>query len=144
MNLDEEQRQLIDDYLLIEDPMERFSAIVDRARHLPGLTAQDRTEANLVPGCRSQVWMTAARAPDGAGVRFRSDADSTILKAIAALMAELYSGHPPEAIQRVEPVFIEKLRLDAHLSPTRRNGLQQIRRRMVELASGFVQEGGVP
>ena len=58
MALAEKQQQLIEDYSIIEDPVERFAAIVDLGKKVHPISDEDRVDANLVPGCTSQVWMT--------------------------------------------------------------------------------------
>ncbi|MEM1296139.1 MAG: SufE family protein, partial [Verrucomicrobiota bacterium] len=55
-----EQQQLIEDYLLIENPQERFGALVSRATRLGSLKEEEKVDQNLVPGCVSQVWLVGA------------------------------------------------------------------------------------
>jgi len=134
VSLAETQQQLIDDYLLIENSQERFSALVDRARAHPGVPESEHCDANLVPGCVSRVWLVGE--VENGVCRFRADAESSILRGIVSLLANLYSGHPPEEVLATEPEFLERLHLLDHLSPTRRKGLRHVRTRMKEIAEG--------
>jgi cysteine desulfuration protein SufE len=133
VSLDSAQQALIADYLLIEDPQERFSAIVDRGRFAPLFPDEQRTDANLVPGCTSRVWLTGRVADDGL-CRFQADAESTIMKGILHLLVSLYSGHPAAEVIATEPALLVTLRILDQLTPTRRNGLKHIRARIVEIA----------
>jgi cysteine desulfuration protein SufE len=126
MLLHEKQQQIIERYLPVEDWHERLALIVERARRLPPLTEAERCEANRVQGCASRVWIAAALAENRC--RFRVDADSTLVKGLAALLCEIYDGAAPEEVVEVEPEALEALRLSDHLSPTRRHGLEAVRR----------------
>jgi cysteine desulfuration protein SufE len=129
----QKQQQIIARYLPIEDPQERMALVVDRARRLPPLADAEKTEEHRVLGCSSRVWIVAAIA-DGA-CRFRLDADSTLVKGLAGLLCELYDGATPEEVAAFEPTVLEQLHLVDHLSPTRRHGLQQVRRAIRDWAA---------
>jgi len=135
------QRALIDDLNLIENPQERLSALVDRERHLPSLAAEARIDKNLVPGCVSQVWLLCERDTAGRS-HFRCDADSPLVKALVGFLCEFYSDCTPDEIladttdgDSEEATPLAALGLLQTLSPTRRNGLAQVRTRI----HGFAQ-----
>lgn len=133
MTLAEKQQQLIDDYLIIEDPQERLAAVVDRARRAPPLPKAERTEPNRVRGCVSLAWI-AAEVRDGR-CHFRSDADSPLVRGLLLLLCDLYSGATPADIVATEPVLLEQLGLARNLSPTRLNGLRSVRAKIREFAA---------
>ncbi len=132
MTLPEKQARLIEDYSFIENPLERFSAIVEHYRKLPPLLAAEQTEENLVRGCVSQVWV--AGGCENGTCQFRSEADSSILQGVVRLLTDFYSGATPQEVIDCEPEFLEALRIADQLSPTRRNGLRHVRQRISELA----------
>lgn len=132
MTLAAKQQQLIDDYGIIENPQERLSAIVDRARGLPPLGEADRTEANRVQGCISLAWIVGEVRDGRCG--FRADADSPLVRGLLALLTDLYSGATPAEVVAIEPVLIEELGLTRQLSPTRLNGLRSVRAKIREIA----------
>jgi len=135
MTLAEKQQNLIDDYSIIEDPMERFAAIVALGRKNQDFPVDQQIEGNLVPGCTSQVWLIG-RTDDEGCVHLQIDAEAPGIKGVAVLLCDLYSGAKADEISATEPDFIEALRIDRNLTPTRLNGLRHIRQRMVEIASG--------
>src|SRR4051794_1903758 len=120
MSVAEKESRLIERYNIIEDRQERLGAITTRAKKWPGLTEAEKTDDKLVPGCSSRVWL-AGEFSDGV-CRFRMDADSPLVKGLAALICELFDGQAPADIAAAQPRLIEALGLDRMLSPTRLNG----------------------
>jgi cysteine desulfuration protein SufE len=142
MSLIEKQRELIDDYSIIEDPVERFSAIVDRGRSAPPLPDEARSDEYLVPGCTSQVWLTGwLNSENGEPTcEFRVEADAPSVHGVAALLCDLYSGATPEEISAVEPECLTALGIDRQLTPTRMRGLGQVRKRIRDIAESLAAE----
>lgn len=132
MTVAEKQRQIVDDFGVIENRQERLAAIVDRARRLEPLPASARTETNRVPGCVSSVWILAEMREGR--LHFRHDADSPLVRGLVALLCDTYDGGTPAEIVSVEPTFFEELDLLRDLTPTRRNGLAAVRARLKALA----------
>ena len=135
MSLAEKQNNLIDDYLIIEDPAERFAAIVGLGRKMSDFPEKERDDSNLVPGCTSRVWLIG-HVDEDEKCHYQLDAEAPGIKGVAIMMVRLYSGEPTDEILAVEPEFVSALRIDRNLTPTRLNGLQHIRRRMIEIARG--------
>lgn len=133
MHLLEKQRQLVAKYRVIEDAHERLAAITARGRKWPAPSDAERTEATRVQGCVSPVWL-AGSVEDGR-CRFRVAAESSLVLGLAALLCELYDGESPAEIVAVEPELMQELGLDRQLSPTRLNGLANVRRVIREFAA---------
>lgn len=110
---------------VVDDPQERLSILVDRARHLPVLPPEERTDAHRVPGCVSIVWLVGEYR-DGC-CYFRCDAESPMVRGLVAFLCEFFSGVSPQAILAADPDPLEALGLARNLSPTRRNGLNSAR-----------------
>ena len=132
MTLLEKQAALIVRYSIIEDVQERLAALVARGRKWPGVADEEKDDAHRVRGCVSQVWL--AGAMDGTACRFRMSADSPLVQGLAALICELYDGGVAAEIVAVEPELFESLGLARQLSPTRLNGLANVRRTIREFA----------
>lgn len=122
VTLAEKQQQLVADYAIIDDPQERLSAVVDRARSRPSLPEAERSEANRVPGCVSLAWVVS-EVRDGLCF-FRSDADSPLVRGLLVLLCDFYSDATPAEVLATEPALLEELGLAKNLSPTRLNGLK--------------------
>lgn len=132
MTLAAKQEALIEALHFLPDAQERLAELVRRgaAHELPEAL---KTEARQVPGCVSRVWLHGEVA-DGV-LRLRCDADSPMVKGLAAALCDLYSGAPPEEVVAVAPRFWEACGLHKVLSPTRLNGLAALRARIVALAT---------
>ncbi len=135
MSLAEKQRQLIEDLNLIPDVQERLSALTSYASRMR-LDPAQQTEANLVPGCLSRVWLHG-ELRDGL-TRFDSEADSPMVKALAAVLCDLYSDATPAEVVEVEPELWQQCHFTKMLTPTRLNGLANVRRLIREKAASWV------
>jgi len=124
---------MIEDLAIIDDPQERLSLVVDRARKRPPLPETERTEAHRVKGCISQAWIVGERR-DGR-CYFRCDADSPLVRGLLVLLCDLYSDATPAEIVATEPALIEELGLARNLSPTRLNGLRSVRATIATFAA---------
>ena len=114
------------DFELLDDWEDRYRYVIELGRMLEPLDETDRTEANKVRGCASQVWL-ASKATDGAGtpvLSFKGDSDAHIVRGLIAVLLALYSERPATDILSVDAhgVFRE-LGLSEHLTPQRSNGL---------------------
>ncbi len=139
MTLAEKQQQLIADYTIIDDAHERLAAVVDRARKQPPLSDTDRTEGNRVQGCISQAWIVS-EVTEGR-CRFRSDADSPLVRGLLKLVCDLYSGATPAEVATTEPILLEEIGLARNLSPTRLNGLRSVRAKIRDFATARLESG---
>ena len=124
---------MIEDLAIIDDPQERLSLVVDRARKRPPLPETERIEAHRVKGCISQAWLVGERR-DGR-CYFRCDADSPLVRGLLVLLCDLYSDATPAEIVATEPALIEDLGLARNLSPTRLNGLRSVRAAIRDFAA---------
>ena len=115
------QQSIADEFSFLGDWTERYQYLIDLGRKLPALPEAERTEANKVQGCQSQVWLIASGTPDR--LEFRAISDSAIVSGLIALLLRVYSGRSAQEILDTEPRFVESIGLAKHLSPTRSNGL---------------------
>jgi cysteine desulfuration protein SufE len=66
--------------------------------------------------------------------RFQMHAESALVKGLVAALCELYDDAAPQEILDVEPELFEALGIAANLTPTRLNGLANVRARIVQFA----------
>ena len=96
------------------------------------LSDAERSEANRVQGCESQVWLLAER--DGAHWQFRTSSDARLLRGLLALLLARVNGLPASELAQLDlPDWFTQLGLARHLSPSRSNGLQAVLTRMQHL-----------
>jgi sulfur transfer protein SufE len=67
--------------------------------------------------------------------RFELDAESVLVRGLALLLCDVYDGLTPAEILPYSTEVLEALQLRAQLSPTRQNGLDQVRRAIQAFAA---------
>ena len=128
MSILEKRDQIVEELSPFEDHFERFSYIIDRSKSHPPLDEVYKIETFLIEGCLSQLWVFP-EFKDGK-CYFHTDSDAAITKGTAALLCELYSDETPEDVIGLEPDFLAKVGITQHLSPNRRNGLTNVRKKI--------------
>ncbi len=128
------QREVIEEFSLFDDWMDRYQYLIDLGRRLPEFPEELKTEEHLIRGCQSQVWFVAEEK-DGR-LEFRAISDAAIVSGLIALLLRVYSGRYPQDILDTPPDFVAALKLESHLSPTRSNGLSS----MLKAIRGFATE----
>jgi len=128
------QQELVDEFSLFDDWMDRYQYLIDLGRRLPEFPDALRTEENRIRGCQSQVWFVAEKK-DGR-LEFQAISDAAIVSGLIALLLRVYSGRRPQEILDTPPDFVQALQLESHLSPTRSNGLSS----MLKAIRGFAAE----
>jgi len=131
-DIDTELEGLAAEFELLGDWEERYRHVIDLGKTLAPLTDAERSDANKVRGCASQVWLVTERGPDGR-LSFRGDSDAHIVRGLVAILLQLYSGRTAEDIVAFDAkAAIAELGLAGALSTQRSNGLvamvQRIRR----------------
>jgi len=121
MTINEVQDQIIEDFSVFDDWMDKYQYLIDLASEVPEIKPEDKTDDNLINGCQSRVWLAPAYK-DGK-LYFSADSDAIITKGLISLLIKVFSGRTPEEITSSKLYFIDEIGLDQHLSPTRSNGL---------------------
>ena len=134
--LQQRQHDIAEEFEFFGDWMERYEHIIELGKELDPIADRYKLDEHLIRGCQSRVWLLATKDGDG-NVQFRADSDAIITKGLAALMVRVMNGLPPAAIAQADLWFIEKIGLDAHLSPTRANGLRSMVQQMMHYGIAF-------
>lgn len=133
--LQEAEQQIIDEFELFEDWMDKYNYIIELGKELPLIDSQYKTEQYLISGCQSQVWLHAD-FKDGK-IFFTADSDAIITKGIINLLIRVLSGRTPQEILDCSLDYVDKIGLKEHLSPTRSNGLVSMIKQIKLYALGF-------
>ena len=128
MTINEIQDELVDEFSLFGDWMEKYEYIIQLGKELPLIDAPYKKEENLIKGCQSKVWLHADYK-DGK-VFFTADSDAIITKGLVGMVVRVLSGHTPEEITQADLYFVDKVGLKEHLSVTRSNGLVSMIKQM--------------
>lgn len=121
MSIDDIQQEIIDEFSVYEDWMDKYSYLIELGNDLKDLDPKEKIDTYLIKGCQSRVWLIP-EFTDGK-IIFRGESDAVIVKGMVALLLRVVSNHTPEEIMNNELHFIDAIGLKQHLSPTRSNGL---------------------
>ncbi|MEZ2333243.1 SufE family protein [Mesorhizobium sp. RCC_202] len=131
-----------DDFSLLDEWEDRYRYVIELGESLPPFPDEERTAANKVPGCVSQVWLTTEQAAGADPViNFKGDSDAHIVRGLVAIMLALFSGRPASEIQKTDAeATLKELGLDEHLSPQRANGLRSMVKRIKRDAEAALKQ----
>jgi cysteine desulfuration protein SufE len=121
MTIKEIQEEIIDEFSMFDDWMERYEYIIELGKNLPLIKEEFKTENNLIKGCQSKVWLQGEQKNDK--VVFTADSDAILTKGIIAILIRAFSNQSASDIINSDMAFIDEIGLKEHLSPTRANGL---------------------
>ncbi|PCJ97625.1 MAG: Fe-S metabolism protein SufE [Flavobacteriaceae bacterium] len=121
MTIKEIQKEIVDEFSMFDDWMERYEYMIELGKSLPLIEAQYKTDDNIIKGCQSKVWVHAELDTDK--LVFTADSEAIITKGIIAILIRTFSKQSPKDILEAKTDFIDEIGLKEHLSPTRANGL---------------------
>ncbi len=121
MTINEIQNELVDEFSMFDDWMDRYEYMIELGKSLPMIDSQYKTEENLIKGCQSKVWLHAELQGDK--VIYSAGSDAIITKGIVSILIRTFTDQTPGAILNAKTDFIDEIGLKEHLSPTRANGL---------------------
>ena len=121
MTIREIQEEIIDEVNLFDDWMERYEYLIELGKSLPLIDDQYKIEENIIKGCQSKVWLYSKM--NDSKINFTADSDAILTKGLVALLLRVFTNQTPKDILAADTVFIDKIGLKEHLSPTRANGL---------------------
>jgi len=121
MTIKEIQEEIVEEFSMFDDWMQRYEYIIDLGKALPLIDEKYKTEDNIIKGCQSKVWIHAEQIEDK--IIFTADGDAILTKGIIALIIRAFSNQKPNDILEANADFIDEIGLKEHLSPTRANGL---------------------
>ena len=107
MTIEAIQNDIIEEFSLFEDWMQRYEYMIELGKSLPLIAEQYKTDDYLIKGCQSQVWLHADYQEGK--IFFTADSDA-------------------------KTDFIDQIGLKEHLSPTRANGLVSMLEQMKRYA----------
>ena len=133
MTLEERKQEVIEDFSLYEDWLDKYEYLIELGKALEPFPEDKKTEDRLIKGCQSRVWLDA-ELRDGR-LYFQADSDAIITKGIISLLVSVYSGRTPEEIAADDFGFVAQIGLRENLSPTRANGLVSMIETIKEIAA---------
>ncbi|MGB3539642.1 MAG: SufE family protein [Mesorhizobium sp.] len=131
-----------DDFEFLDEWEDRYRYVIELGEALPAFPDADRTPANKVPGCVSQVWLTTEIGTGADPVMtFHGDSDAHIVRGLVAIMLALFSGQAASTIVKTDAeATLKTLGLDEHLSTQRANGLRSMVKRIKRDAGASLKQ----
>ena len=135
MTTTEIQNEIIEDFSVFDDWMDKYQYIMDLGKELDPIPDDLKKDEFLVNGCQSKVWVIP-EFKDGK-LFFKADSDAFITKGIVALLLKVFNGRTPEEIINTDLFFIKEIGIDEHLSMSRANGLNGMIEKIRDYAKQF-------
>ena len=121
MKIKEIQDEIVDEFSMFDDWMQRYEYIIELGKTLPLIKEEFKTDDNIIKGCQSKVWLKGEQNDDK--IIFTADSDAILTKGIIAILIRTFSNQKAMDILEADMSFIDEIGLKEHLSPTRANGL---------------------
>ena len=121
----EEAQVIIEEFSFLDDWEDRYQLLIDQGRKLADFPSHYRDDDHRLRGCQSVVYFSNFFNPNGT-ITFVANSDAAIVQGLIALMLKVFSEKKPQEIIDTNINFLEKIGLDEHLSPTRKNGLSSL------------------
>jgi len=129
---------IVEDFNFLDDWDDRYRYLIDLGRTIPPISQEDKSPANKVDGCVSQVWLVPRMEVNERGesrLHFEGFSDAHITLGLIAVLRAIYSGRTLDEIAAIDPAAaLARLDLAAHISPQRSNGMQAMVKRIRGLA----------
>lgn len=122
------QEEIIADFDIFEDWMQKYEYLIDLGKELPSIDEKYKLDENLIKGCQSRVWLHV-EAKNGK-LFYYADSDAIMTKGIIALLIRVLSGQRASDIANADLDFINTIGLKEQLSATRANGLVSMIKQM--------------
>ncbi|MEQ3662103.1 MAG: SufE family protein [Flavobacterium sp.] len=135
MTIQEIQEEIVDEFSMFDDWMERYEYIIELGKSLPLINEDFKTEENIIKGCQSKVWVHGEE--HNGNIVFTADSDAILTKGIIAILIRVFSNQNPQNILDANTDFIDEIGLKEHLSPTRANGLVSMIKQIKMYALAF-------
>lgn len=135
MTIKEIQDNIVDEFSMFDDWMQRYEYIIELGKSLPLIDEKFKTEENIIKGCQSKVWLHGEE--NNGKIAFTADSDAILTKGIIAILIRVFSNQKPADILEASTDFIDEIGLKEHLSPTRANGLVSMIKQIKMYALAF-------
>lgn len=125
--------ELLENFSYLDAWEDKYKYLIELGDNLPPFSDSDKTDANKVDGCMSQVWFTYKKENDR--YIFNATSDAHIVRGLEAVLLTFINGRTGSEIQKTDILSaFRQLGLEEHLSPTRRNGFYAMIGRIKEIA----------
>lgn len=123
------QEEIIEEFSMLDGDMEMtLDYIMELGDELGTFPEEDRIEDNIVKGCQSKVWMTAAL--DNDRIQFKADSNTAITKGLVSLLVRVLNQSAPQDVMNAEIYFPKQIGMDRFIGTQRSNGFAAMIKQM--------------
>ncbi|GAB3808150.1 SufE family protein [Spirosoma humi] len=140
MTINEKQDEIIEEFDLFDDQLDKTQYIIDLGKKLPPMPESLKTDENRIMGCQSKVWVDA-ELKDGK-LYFYGDSEPTaqISKGLVGLLIRVLSGEKPEDIANTDLYFIPQVGMGNLITSLRAGGLASMIERMKAFGRAYMEK----
>ncbi len=128
MGIIEVQNEIVEEFSLFEDWMQRYEYMIDLGKSLPLIDKQNKTDDRVIKGCQSKVWLFAQE--EDQRVIFHADSNTVVTKGLVSLLVRVLSGHRAEEILNEDIYFPDKIGMGRFIGSQRSNGFSAMIKQM--------------
>ncbi len=142
MSINENQDAIISEFEILAGDLEMTNFyVMELGQKLPDMKEEDKTETNIVKGCQSKVWLTAALSEGK--IVFQADSNTAITKGLVSMLVRIFSGQSPDDILNSDLYFIEKIGMNRFIGTQRSNGFGAMVKQMKLFALALKQKATI-
>lgn len=130
MTINEKQDEIIEEFDLFDDQLDKTQYIIDLGKKLPPMPESQKTDQNRIMGCQSKVWVDAELRDDRLYFYGDSEPTAQISKGLVGLLIRVLSGEKPEDIANADLYFIPRVGMGNLITSLRAGGLASMIERM--------------
>ena len=120
---------------LFDDGMEKYKFLIDQGKNAKHFPEEYRNDTFKVSGCQAQVWLVPKL--NNEKLEFYYDSDAFISKGMVTILCDIYGGRNPTEIKKSDFEKLNILKLEALLTPGRRNGVYSMLEKIKEYANVY-------
>ena len=125
LSLNKKIVDIIDEFTFFDDWSDKYQHLIDQGKKIERIEENLKIEKNKIKGCQSNVYFFS-KTDDNGIIYFSGESDAAIVQGLMAILFRVFSGRNSNEILSSNADFLNKIGLDKHLSPTRKNGLSHI------------------
>jgi len=127
--IQEIQDGIVEEFAILDGDQEMTNFyIMELGQKLNDMDDSLKSDENIVKGCQSKVWLTAALDDDK--VLFEADSNTAITKGLVSLLVRILSNQKADDIIDADINFPQKIGMDRFIGTQRSNGFAAMIKQM--------------
>lgn len=143
MTINEKQDEIIEEFDLFDDQLDKTQYIIDLGKKLPPMPESAKTDQNRIMGCQSKVWVDGELKGDSLYFSGDSEPTAQISKGLISLLIRVLSGEKPEDIANADLYFIPRVGMGNLITSLRAGGLASMIERMKAFGRAYANPSAV-